>query len=264
LFCIGGGGGYAFNFLSLAECLGPQQAVYALHARGLESRARTDWTVAGHARRHLASIRSVQPAGPYLLVGFSFGGLIAYEIAQQLLADGEEVAHLAILDTPLPAPDLAKGAGGNALRRVGVAVRTILRTATSPLGRVKSCFLPLVGLVRFPGHHNVDMFWLWSGIMVNLYEITPYPGQATLYLASTGSRASGERWAELLAAGGRQVVVSGDHNGMMRKPNVTEIAADLRSRIPGLARTASTQPAAETSSTGPGPVLGPADAERAR
>jgi thioesterase domain-containing protein len=229
LFCIAGGGGYAFNFLSLAQALDPRQPVYALHAHGLESRARADWTVAGHARRHLATIRRIQPTGPYLLLGFSFGGLVAYDIAQRLLADGADVAQLAIIDTPLPSLELARRGPRRrgAFRQVGVAVRTVTGTVSGPLGLVKSCFLPLVGLIRFPGRHNVDLFWLWSAIMVNLYEIAPYRGKATVYLAGTGSNTTGNRWAELLVNDGRRVLVPGDHDGMMRKPQVAKIAADI-------------------------------------
>jgi thioesterase domain-containing protein len=233
LFCIAGGGGYAFNFLSLAQALDPRQPVYALHAHGLESRARADWTVAGHARRHLATIRRIQSTGPYFLLGFSFGGLVAYEMAQQLLADGADVAQLAIIDTPLPALEFARHGRRRhgALRQVSVAVRTVTSTVSGPLGLIKSCFLPLVGLTRFPGRHNVDLFWLWSAIMVNLYEIAPYRGTTTVYLADTGSHTAGNRWAELLAGDGRQVLVPGDHNGMMRKPQVAKIAADLGPRL---------------------------------
>ena len=54
------------------------------------------------ARDYLAEIRKVRPEGPYLLGGFSGGGITAYEMAQQLETAGEEVAVLALLDTPLP------------------------------------------------------------------------------------------------------------------------------------------------------------------
>ncbi len=54
------------------------------------------------AADYIAELRQVQPHGPYLLGGFSGGGLTAWEMAQQLEAAGEEVALLVLLDTPLP------------------------------------------------------------------------------------------------------------------------------------------------------------------
>src|SRR5690606_38688682 len=54
------------------------------------------------AADYLSEVRQVQPNGPYLLGGFSGGGIVAYEMAKQLLAQGEEVSLLVMLDTPLP------------------------------------------------------------------------------------------------------------------------------------------------------------------
>jgi thioesterase domain-containing protein len=54
---------------------------------------------------YAAAIRAAQPAGPYRLAGWSMGGLVAYEIARQFEEHGEEVALLALLDTPFSLPD---------------------------------------------------------------------------------------------------------------------------------------------------------------
>jgi amino acid adenylation domain-containing protein len=102
LFCVAGAGGLAINFLALARRLGPDQRVYGLQANGLENRAVPDWSVERHARRHLAIIRIIQPRGPYYLSGFSFGGLVAMEIAHLLEGIGETVALLTLFDTTLP------------------------------------------------------------------------------------------------------------------------------------------------------------------
>src|SRR5690606_8100551 len=75
---------------------------YGIQARGLlgDDKPHEDFTEA--ARDYIEELRQVQPGGPYLLGGFSGGGLIAYEMARQLHAAGEEVAMLVMLDTPLP------------------------------------------------------------------------------------------------------------------------------------------------------------------
>jgi thioesterase domain-containing protein len=60
------------------------------------------------AQTYLSLIRRTQPDGPYRLIGMSFGGIVAYEVAQQLLAAGEQVEVLGMLDSVLPEPRLAK------------------------------------------------------------------------------------------------------------------------------------------------------------
>jgi thioesterase domain-containing protein/aryl carrier-like protein len=105
LFCIHPAGGAVFCYLPLAAALGRGQAVYGLQAAGLEPGETAARSVEQMAGDYLDEIRAVQPAGPYNLLGWSFGGLIAYEMACQLQAAGEEVALLALLDTPLRQPD---------------------------------------------------------------------------------------------------------------------------------------------------------------
>ena len=70
--------------------------------RGLEERARPDRSVEASARRALEAIRAVQPAGPYYLAGYSFGGAVAFDMACRLEAVGEQVGLLAVLDSYAP------------------------------------------------------------------------------------------------------------------------------------------------------------------
>lgn len=92
-----GGGFYTLN---LAKALGPQQPFYALHPHGLDGRP-VPATIEAMAADYLATIRSIRPRGPYLLGGHCNGGLIAFEVAQRLRADGERVDFLALLDAPV-------------------------------------------------------------------------------------------------------------------------------------------------------------------
>jgi len=90
------------NLRHLAQLLGHDRPFYGLQARGLmgEDAPHDDFTAA--ALDYIAEMRQVQPRGPYLLGGFSGGGLIAWEIARQLEAAGEDVPLLVLLDTPVP------------------------------------------------------------------------------------------------------------------------------------------------------------------
>ncbi|WP_225811812.1 non-ribosomal peptide synthetase [Streptomyces spinosus] len=98
LFCVHGGLGFGIPFAALAEHLHPERPVYALQARGLADDGPLPGSVGEVAADYLARIRAVQPHGPYHLLGWSYGGIVAHEIAALLHASGEEVAHLANLD----------------------------------------------------------------------------------------------------------------------------------------------------------------------
>lgn len=101
-FVCSGMFGNVLNLRQLALQIGADRPVYGLQARGLYGEQEPHETFEEMARDYIAEIRTVQPHGPYLLGGFSGGGITAYEMAQQLRADGEEVALVVMLDTPLP------------------------------------------------------------------------------------------------------------------------------------------------------------------
>ncbi|WP_339492983.1 condensation domain-containing protein, partial [Pseudomonas sp. EA_15y_Pfl2_R67] len=82
----------------LAPVLDPQIPVYGLAASGLVAGEAPLGDVPAIATRYLTAIRQVQPQGPYRIAGWSAGGLIAYEMARQLQADGEVVEFLGIID----------------------------------------------------------------------------------------------------------------------------------------------------------------------
>jgi thioesterase domain-containing protein len=102
LFCVHPAGGNVLSFVPLADALGPDQPLYALQSRGLEGDEEPLTRVEDMAARYLAEVRAAVPHGPYSLAGWSFGGLVAFEMARQLRRQGEEVALLALLDTRAP------------------------------------------------------------------------------------------------------------------------------------------------------------------
>ncbi|MEV7597960.1 amino acid adenylation domain-containing protein [Kitasatospora sp. NPDC089797] len=101
LFCVHGGVGFGLPYAELAPHLDRDRPVYALQSEGIAAPAgqwRKPVGVRELAADYLARIRQVQPHGPYHLLGWSFGGLVAHELAVQLRAAGEPVAFLAALD----------------------------------------------------------------------------------------------------------------------------------------------------------------------
>jgi aspartate racemase len=98
-FCVHGVGGNVVGFRDLARHMGPEQPFYALQPQGLDGQRPCLTSVPEMAERYLREIRRVQPEGPYRIGGYSFGGLVAYEMAQQLRAQEQEVSLLALFDT---------------------------------------------------------------------------------------------------------------------------------------------------------------------
>lgn len=100
LFMVAGMFGNVLNLSHLANLLGDDRPFLALQARGLYGDSEPHETFEEMATDYIAELRQVQPHGPYLLGGFSGGGLVAFEMAQQLIAAGEEIITVLLLDTP--------------------------------------------------------------------------------------------------------------------------------------------------------------------
>ena len=99
LFLVHGWGGDVYAFVELAQLLDPDQPVYGIQAVGLGGKVARHITIESMAAHYVAEIRAFQPEGPYFLGGYSLGGLIAFEVAQQLQHQGQRVALLALLDS---------------------------------------------------------------------------------------------------------------------------------------------------------------------
>jgi thioesterase domain-containing protein/phenylacetate-coenzyme A ligase PaaK-like adenylate-forming protein/acyl carrier protein len=98
IFCVCGKGGGVLNFRRLAEALGPDQPFYGLTLHGFAGDA-VPKTFPALAACFADAIRAIQPAGPYSLAGFSAGGLIACDVARQMLRGGDEIAFVGLIDS---------------------------------------------------------------------------------------------------------------------------------------------------------------------
>jgi thioesterase domain-containing protein len=106
LFCIHPAGGVVFPYYTLAPYLGQDQPLYGVQDLSLYDAQSTPKSVEAMAAGYLEALKTVQRNGPYHLLGWSVGGTVAYEMAQQLSQQGQSIALLALLDTT--APPLAK------------------------------------------------------------------------------------------------------------------------------------------------------------
>jgi thioesterase domain-containing protein len=157
------------------------------------------------AAEYLAVIRSQQPRGPYRLLGFSLGGVLAFEIARQLLAEGEKVEQLVILDSDVPGGESASGMKG-VLRGVRRAL-----TGGDPEARAMPDYLRAI----------------------REYRPQRYPGRAVYVEATRADHFEpGYGWPDLVQ-GLVTLHVDSDHLEMMSRAKAAELARVLR---PVLAR----------------------------
>ncbi|MGW8366854.1 AMP-binding protein, partial [Streptomyces wedmorensis] len=104
LFCVHPGTGVGWAYAGLARHLGDDQPLYALQARSLSDPGHRPGSVEEMADAYLERIRGIQPWGPYRLLGWSFGGLVAHAVAVRLRDAGEEVELLALMDVHQTGP----------------------------------------------------------------------------------------------------------------------------------------------------------------
>lgn len=97
-FCVHGFGGDVVGYFDLAQQLGTDQPFYGLQAQGLNGLDAPHTTIEAMAAHYVKAVRTLQPTGPYHLGGYCYGGVVAYEMARQLEAQGERVNLVAILE----------------------------------------------------------------------------------------------------------------------------------------------------------------------
>jgi len=253
-FCVHAVGGNVLEYYDLARHLGPDQPFYGLQSHGLDGKQQPHTRITEMAAHYIKEIREFQPEGPYLIGGRSLGGMIAFEMASQLKAAGQEVALLALLDSyPVGYTKMAQDAG--ALR--GTVVRTVrrLRAHLSNLRAIsfqeKSLYLrekaqyapirlkSLAWRAMYRCYKNLgralprtlrdvqEFNWLAA----HTYVPHLYDGKVTLFWASRDVRASFDLvsgW-RVLAGGGMDVhEIPGSHLDMIKEPHVSELAAKLK------------------------------------
>jgi amino acid adenylation domain-containing protein len=239
LFCICG----VHAYQELADALAPELPVFGVFlpaeqeildqdGRGHRlSRISVEEMAAGYVK----VVRERQPSGPYLLLGFCFGGIIAYEAARQLVDAGEAVGLLVMLDTKLQgsARPLAKRVAKRWLRRVAIRHTDLLP---------RLLLRRLIGYEAPTDTQRLELMrrQIYSDAM-RKYRVRTYGGSAVLvrpdgaargYEAGAVDRSLG--WAEHIE---RLEVCSapGDHLSHLKRPNVRALAEALRPRI-GAAR----------------------------
>lgn len=244
LFLVHGVGGGVLNYRQLAELLGPEQPCYALQAPALAGLSHQFETIEQLASRYLREVRQAQPVGPYFLGGQSFGGKVAYEMAQQLRAAGEEVALVALLDTRGPGYPRFRPLGS----RIGCQIQKFITTDRAnkreylrvrALAVREKLLRPLiVRLYRNYRSHQQALPSLLQDIGLShseashTYRRLPYDGPVVLFRASeqpVGCYPDPYCGWKALANGPLEIIeVPGDHVSIVEAPNVNVLAGHLR------------------------------------
>ncbi len=230
-FCVHGLGGHVLRFGPLARNLGNERPFYALQARGLDGQYPCDTSVEAMAEHYIAEIRSLQPEGPYHLGGYSFGGAVAYEMARQLQAAGQQVSFLALLDTY---PGLVPESGSLIGTFLGLS---LLEKWTYLVSKRKMVFRRIrarIEALTFPP--ALKQVLASNRIAEKSYQWPAYAGPVCLFRASekglrgrAGLPEHGAHW--------KIIELTGDHGTIIREPKVR----DLASRIQTCLEQASTQ-----------------------
>jgi thioesterase domain-containing protein/acyl carrier protein len=131
-------GGHLSDYLEVVTGLHAGRPVFGIHPRGMAGKERPDFSMQGLARHCVTEMRTVQPEGPYHLLGYSFGARLCVEIANQLQASGQTVDSLVMID-PQP-PNGEPGARSRAVHRplregsVSLAMARLLNTVPASMG----------------------------------------------------------------------------------------------------------------------------------
>lgn len=248
-FICAGMFGNILNLRYLAQQIGKVRPVYGLQARGLYGDQEPHETFEEMAEAYLAEIRTVQPQGPYLFGGFSGGGLVAYEMAQQLRAEGEEVAIVVMLDTPIPGlPELTTqdriSMKLQDLQRdgVGFALKWARNRIAWEINRFRGSPQDAASMDQFHNEAIKDAFYR----ALDRYEVKPYdnsvlnlrPRLRPVYNISGGRQIDEHRsyvradngWTPYVKA--LEIVeVPGDHDSMVLEPNVRVLASHIKAAL---------------------------------
>lgn len=219
----GDGTGALLVYAGVARFLGGEQPFYGLKARGGDNSAAAHDTVEEMAADYLSEVRQVQPRGPYFFAGECVGGVIAYEMARQVLAAGEEMGLLVLLDSR--PPRLASRAR-HGLRIFSSRARRLLDRrlggvedasgrAGSRLRRWIDERLPYDAREAPPGIENA---WIAYQRTLLRYRPAPYGGRMALILSEQyANRDVAGEWRRLVAGGVDVRGAPGDHDSYIRQ-----------------------------------------------
>ncbi|WP_414587455.1 thioesterase domain-containing protein [Scytonema sp. PCC 10023] len=254
LFCVHPAGGNVFCYLELSRHLGLDQPLYGLRPPNLYSQEESLNSIEDMAAAYIKVMQSVQPQGPYYLAASSFGGVVIYEMAQQLQASGQEVSFLGMLDMPLPTSTDMK----NQIEKMGNEYYLVLTAfADSTVGalgeysqqiiidelrtfseldvQLNYILQKLIKLKLLPAEFTFEQFrHLFDVFEGNVtagmrYTMKTYPGKVVFFRATEDIidlfheyQDPTRGWSEFALGGVDVHEIEGNHYSMLRSPVLAE------------------------------------------
>ncbi|MBW4476883.1 MAG: amino acid adenylation domain-containing protein [Tolypothrix brevis GSE-NOS-MK-07-07A] len=252
LFCIHPLGGETLCYRDLANHLGSEQPVYGLQPIGLDGKQPHHTRIEDMASHYIQEIQKIQPNGPYFLLGWSFGGFVVYEMAQQLYSQGEKVDLVGMIDSTRP----GYSKRSPFLIRVFLHLNNIFRRGPAYIWE------KAVGWSNQGKYEIQQRYKRYVNATQHLLDITPhladddehleviganvqaldkyifqvYPGRMTLFRTEDENRyeAIGETydpqfgWGDIITGGIDINYIPGSHLSVMEEPYVQVIAEQLK------------------------------------
>ncbi|HKX27258.1 MAG TPA: amino acid adenylation domain-containing protein, partial [Blastocatellia bacterium] len=253
LFFVHPAGGNVICYMGLARCLGSDRPFHAFQTPALDEDGVSYDSIEEMAARYIAALRATQPEGPYLLGGWSLGGIVAYEMAQQLVAQGQNVSQLLLLDSTTlnSEEEWIEEDEATALMNLltgewGISSERLPRFRSDE--QIDSALKQAIGAKILPPDFEVEQARsLLKVYRANVraarrYVPQVYPGTVTLFKASEPPARSpvadlshrdlatkmfqdpAMGWKHLALGEVRIIEVPGDHQTMMSPPHVETLA----------------------------------------
>jgi len=235
LFHVHGGRGHVLHLHGLTQYADPDRPVYGFEQPGLHGRARPLRTVERMAQAYVADLQAERPYGPYALMGHSFGGMVALEMARRLVAAGEEVPLLTIFDTkfshlqrPTPAEPIVVRRRPLPRRIVG-ALRSRFRH-----WRRRTRLGVRLRLGKPIAYDQRTLYFFWLHVRAaRRFRPKPYSGRV-LVIAERGSRDYHERvWNEVAPGSYEIIELPVEHNQIIEEPYIVDVMREVEARIDG-------------------------------
>jgi amino acid adenylation domain-containing protein len=245
LFCIHVLGEQGNFFRPLAKALGPHQSLYGLAIQLLNHQDCPINRVESIAAYYVQELLKFQPQGPYHLIGISYGGTVAYEMARQLAAAGHPVGQVALLDTYGPGEDQAVDAGRmqghwEQLQELGGSylVQKVQKLGQRQWQKLRRRYGKVAAKLGMTLSYELryDLVLQENLAAADRYQPQPYEGEMVLFRATEeifyteDYRRQGLGWRPLVKRL-HQVDVPGNHISIVAQPNVQVVANWLRDRL---------------------------------
>jgi pimeloyl-ACP methyl ester carboxylesterase len=245
-FCVHGGAGSSLFMHRLAKRMDPDQPFYGIEPEGLDGRRFQRTTIEQMATHYLSEIRKLQPTGPYYLGGYCFGGIVAFEMAQQLRRAGDNAAVVALFTAPLryhrlaPAPKAAPKPASSASHKIGTLMkspaRALYRKSAGVVTRTRQKLAPTAYKIcfrlGFKIPPSIRTLYVWRSLLKaeQNYVPKPYPGTLVLFHGSDYESDPNLGWDGLCDRIEHRIIGEGAQDSrrdLMNEPLVAQTAREL-------------------------------------